>query len=86
MEGFGQWVPVAWLSDPRGGGLTRAEAQTRMRGGRRWWSQDEGLSLFLLLDRFVPDWPALAFGAEPQLGTELLRRAVAVEAQGTNPA
>jgi NAD(P)-dependent dehydrogenase (short-subunit alcohol dehydrogenase family) len=76
MEGFGQWVAYAWLSDPKGGGLTPAEAQSKMRGGRRWWSQETGFSLFLVIDRFVPDWPAQAFATHPALGIDLLRQAV----------
>ena len=74
MEGFGQWVAYAWLADPRGGGLTPAAAQSKMRGSRRWWSQDEGLALFLVIDRFLPNWPAQAFAEEPALGIDLLRQ------------
>jgi hypothetical protein len=75
MEGFGQWNGYAWLSDPRGGGLTSAAAQEKMRGRRRWWSQEEGLALFLVIDRFVPDWPKRAFALNPALAIDLLRLA-----------
>ena len=77
MEGFGQWVAYAWLADTRGEGLAPAEAQSKMRGGRRWWSQDTGFSAFLIIDRFVPDWPSLAFASEPALAVDLLRMAAA---------
>ena len=77
MEGFGQWAAYAWLSDPRGGGLTSAAAQSKMRGSRRWWSQEEGLALFLVIDRFLPGWAQRAFGDPPALGIEMLRQAVA---------
>lgn len=77
MEGYGQWFAYAWLSDPQGGGMTPTAAEKRMRGGRRWWSQDTGLSLFLLLDRFVPNWSAQAFATQPKLGDVLLRKALA---------
>jgi hypothetical protein len=76
MEGFGQWVAYAWLSDPRGGRLIPDAAQKKMRGGRRWWSQDTGFSVFLILDRFVPEWPSLAFASRPAHATDLLRMAV----------
>lgn len=76
MEGFGQWVAYAWLSDPKGGGLTAEEAQKKMRGSRKWWSQDQGFSAFLIIDRFVPGWPALALAEKPALATDLLRMAV----------
>lgn len=78
MEGFGQWAAYAWLADPGGGRLGKAEAEKKMRG--RWWSQDEGLALFLLIDRFVPDWPARAFAPRPALGIDLLREIAAKEA------
>jgi hypothetical protein len=76
MEGFGQWVAYAWLADPDGGGLQRAEAIEKMRGGKRWWSQEVGLGLFLVIDRFVPNWADQAFGSPPKLGIDLLRQAV----------
>lgn len=82
MEGFGQWNAYAWLSDPKGGGMTPAAAQAKMRGSRKWWSQDEGLALFLVIDRFVPDWASQAFGTPPKLGIDLLRQAVAAPAAG----
>lgn len=77
MEGFGQWVAYAWLSDAKGGGLTQAAAEEKMRGRKRWWSQEEGLSLFLIIDRFVPDWPQRAFAPSPALGIDLLKIAAA---------
>lgn len=76
MEGAGQWAAYAWLSDPNGGALSQLEAENGMRGGRRWWSQDEGLGLFLVIDRFVPNWATKAFAANPTLGIDLLKQAV----------
>lgn len=75
MEGFGQWVAYAWLVDPAGGGMQVAAARDKMKG-TRWWSQTEGLALFLVIDRFVPEWPQRAFAREPALGIDLLRLAV----------
>ena len=83
MEGFGQWAAYAWLADPKGGAMTAAEAQAKMRGSRKWWSQDTGFSAWLVIDRFVPGWPQLAFAAEPKLAIDLLRMAVA---EGPEPA
>ena len=76
MEGFGQWVAYAWLSDPKGGGMSGQAARQRMRGSRKWWSQEEGLALFLVINRFVPHWPQRAFAVRPALGIDLLREAV----------
>jgi hypothetical protein len=76
MEGAGQWVAAAWLSHPRGGGMTRDAAVAKMLGKRKWWVQDEGLALFLVVDRLLPGWPLLVFH-EPSMGaSELLARAV----------
>ena len=77
MEGFGQWTAYAWLADPKGGALTQGAAEEKMRGRRRWWTQEEGLSLFLVIDRFVPDWSQRAFAKSPAMGIDLLRIAVA---------
>lgn len=79
MEGAGQWTAYAWLADPRGGGLGRRAAIERMLGKRRRWSQDEGLALFLAVDRLLPAWPKLAFGIPAAGALELLARAVEPE-------
>ncbi len=76
MEGAAQWAAVAWLSHPKGGGMTREEAVAKMLGKGRWWAQDEGLAVFLVVDRLMPKWPALAFGDTPIGATELLTLAV----------
>jgi hypothetical protein len=75
MEGFGQWVAYAWLSDPKGAAMTTNAAREKMQGKRGWWSQEEGLGLFLVIDRFVPKWAEKAFGSPPKLAIDLLREA-----------
>ena len=76
MEGAAQWAAAAWLAHPKGGGLTRETAVAKMLGKRRWWVQDEGLQLFLVVDRLLPGWPSLVFH-EPSMGAlALLERAV----------
>lgn len=75
LEGAGQWVGAAWLSHPKGGGLTRDAAVTKMLGRRRWWVQDEGLALFLVVDRLLPGWPLLVFDDPSMRALELLERA-----------
>jgi hypothetical protein len=76
LEGAGQWTAAAWLSHPKGGGMTRAAAMERMVGKRRWWSQDESLAIFLVLERLDPTWPSRVF-SEPSSGVlALLDRAV----------
>jgi hypothetical protein len=61
LEGAGQWTGYAWLAHPKGGGLSRTAAIDRISGRRRWWAQDEGLGIFLVVDRLLPDWPSLVF-------------------------
>jgi hypothetical protein len=86
MEGFGQWNAYAWLADPRGAGMTTDAAREKMRGKRHWWSQEEGLGLFLVIDRFAPNWAAEAFAPNPKLGIDLLREAVNAPASAAGPA
>jgi hypothetical protein len=63
MEGVGQWAAYR-LMNVRAGGA-HPEALRVVRDNRRFWSQDEGLALFLLIDRLVPDWQARIFSATP---------------------
>lgn len=76
LEGAAQWAAAAWLAHPRGGGLAQDAAVAKMLGKRRWWVQDEGLAVFLVVDRLLPDWPQLVF-SDPSTGAlGLLERAV----------
>lgn len=67
MEGTGQYAAYAWLVDPHGAALPASEALAFIRRGGRRWSQDEGLALFLVLQRLGVDWAAEVFG--PHEGT-----------------
>jgi len=50
-----------------------------MRRGGRQWSQDQGMVIFLLIDRLLPNWQDRAFAAEPATAMEFL----ALAANGT---
>lgn len=76
MEGSGQWIGYAWLKHPKGGGMSAQETIDKMRGRRQPWSQDEGLALFLVVDRLLPSWPSLVFRQPSTGAVELLERAV----------
>lgn len=67
LEGAAQWAAYAWLSHPRGGGMEPTAAAMKMVGRRRFWVQDEGLAIFLVVDRLLPSWPTLVFH-EPSAG------------------
>lgn len=72
MEGVANWAGVrAAMHD----GATRDEAITLMRGSRKWFSQEEGLALFLAIDAAVPGWQGRVFAAKPVGVFGLLREA-----------
>jgi hypothetical protein len=76
LEGSAQWAAFAWLTDERGAGYTAEEALPLFRRGGKKWSQDEGLAIFLVVDRLVPGWIDRAFAAEdPATAMTLLREA-----------
>lgn len=57
MEGLGQFMIVSWLTNPDGGNIPFDIAVKATRRNKKWWSQDEGLALFLILDKLAtPDW------------------------------
>jgi hypothetical protein len=66
MEGAGQYTMYAWFIHPSGGNLSAKDALAGVRRGKKWWSQDEGLSLFLVLNRLsqTRQWAKLMFGNE----------------------
>lgn len=51
-EGLGQYVAFAWLTKARK--LRASLVLAKLRGP--FWSQDEGLAIFLVVDRLVPNW------------------------------
>ena len=75
MEGLGQWVGYWWLVSPHGPKLDPAVARREMRRGGKFWTQEEGLALFLVVDRLVPEWQAKALGAQPAMAQALLEAA-----------
>jgi hypothetical protein len=74
MEGVGQWAAYR-LARARAGG-NEFEALRLVRDNRKYWSQDEGLALFLLIDALVPDWQSRIFSATPASPFALLEEAV----------
>jgi hypothetical protein len=62
FEGTGQLAGYRWLFDPQGGGLAPEIALHGTRRGGKFWSQDEGPALYLVLDRLA-DWPTWAYAA-----------------------
>ena len=62
MEGLGQWTAYR-VAAAEGPGDAEALAFTRRDG--KYWSQDEGLALFLVIDAMVPDWRSDVLEAPP---------------------
>lgn len=78
MEGLGQYAMYAWLIHPQGGNIDQATALAGVRRGGRQWSQEEGLSLFLILDKFSApgSWSGLMFGTTTTSVIELIEKAI----------
>jgi hypothetical protein len=72
MEGAANWTAY---QAARGQGLSEAEALKLIRRGGKFWSQEEGLALFLVIDRLLPRWQKKAFGKSATV-TDLLAEAV----------
>ena len=74
MEGAAQWAALAHVTRvSRAGPNMRREI---VRGSRQYWSQDQGLALYMVLAALVPDWPREMFSANPPSSLELLDRAL----------
>ena len=72
LEGVGNFAGYAWLVHAEGGATPPEVAMAGMRRGGRRWSQDEGMAVFLVLQRLNPHWSKAAFGAVPESALELL--------------
>ena len=67
MEGVASWA--AWSTDPRA-------PDDPIAFSSKFWSQQEGLLLFLLLDRFSPEWKRRVFSPEVPSPFDMLREAI----------
>jgi hypothetical protein len=70
MEGTANWAAYRHLRRT----TPEAEAIAVMRGSR-WWTQDEGLGIFLALDQAMPGWHTRVLGDDPPTLLELLASA-----------
>jgi hypothetical protein len=74
LEGVGQWAAYR-LSKARIG--HELESLRLIRADRRYWSQDEGLAMFILIDALLQGWQSRVFGGSLPSPFELLEEAVA---------
>lgn len=64
MEGAAQWAAYR-LTETRGDSRREIPALNLVRDNRKYWSQDQGLALFVLLDAMVPGWQERMFDTLP---------------------
>lgn len=73
MEGAANWAAFRSAMDQ---GLGRPDALKMIRRGGKYWSQELGLALFLVIDDLLPNWQKRAFAEQNATAFELLRDAV----------
>lgn len=78
MEGSGQYAGYEWVLNPRGAAQPVEVALPNFARRSRWWTQNEGLGLFLVLDRLAPrDWKRVVYGNGEHTILELIDAALA---------
>ena len=75
LEGAAEFAELSYLrlANPR---TPPAKLLDRVRGDRAFWSQDEGLALFLLLDSLHPGWTGETFRGDPRSAVDLIETAL----------
>ena len=62
FEGAGQWIAYEWLVSDRGAAVSEEVAVSGFARRSRWWSQNEGLAIALVVERLIgPTWQRHAF-------------------------
>jgi len=75
MEGSAEWVRYD-LHRRRGDLGSHVALLNFLRGPKPYWSQDEGLALFLVIDRFVADWKSALLTPSMPSPTDALAQAL----------
>jgi hypothetical protein len=78
MEGLGQYSMYLWLINPNGGNVNKEIAIQGVRRGGKWWSQDEGFALFLILDKLnnPKNWAKNMFGSKTENIVEMINKLI----------
>ena len=76
MEGLGQYSMYLWLTHPKGGNIKINTAIEGVRRKKKWWSQDEGFALFLILDKLAKpqSWAKEMFGEKTESVVSLINK------------
>lgn len=73
MEGAANWAAYKSAIEQ---GLSQTDALKLIRRSGKYWSQDEGIALFVVIDSLLPRWQKKAFGKSAVSVIELLEEAV----------
>jgi hypothetical protein len=77
LEGSGQWLAYTWEVDARGGGVASADVLPGFVNDK-WWSQREGFSAFMALQRLTGSaWKRQAFHEGGKTIVQMLEEASA---------
>jgi hypothetical protein len=78
MEGLGQYSMYLWLINPNGGNIKKEIAIQGVKRGGKWWSQDEGFALFLILDKLnnPKNWAKNMFGSKTESIVEMINKLI----------
>ncbi len=84
LEGTGMWAHFQMAKENAPAGEDLKTTLMNLAQRTNAWSQVEGLALFLLLDRLVPDWQVRYFAPNPPSPFALLQEALRKSAQKTS--
>lgn len=76
LEGTGMWVHFQMARERAPAGEDVGTTLNKLAAKTNAWSQVEGLALFLLMDRLIPDWRARYFAPNPPSPFAVLQAAV----------
>jgi hypothetical protein len=86
LEGVAEWVRFRLHRERPGPWKSDAEIVDFIRGRSNEWAQDEGLALYLLIERFVPDWRSTLLGPDLESPVAALERSLRTTGtQGKKP-
>lgn len=76
MEGLGQYSMYLWLIHPKGGNFNKKVAIDGVRKTKKWWSQEQGFAMFLVLEKISKSkkWAKELFGHKTSTITSIIEK------------
>ena len=76
MEGLGQYSMYLWLIHPKGGNFNKQIAIDGVRKTKKWWSQEQGFAMFLVLEKISKSkkWAKELFGHKTSTITSIIEK------------